>query len=194
MGLEIQYGRQNIISFVLSCHCSSKICQKDSPHQNIFKLTSSQKSFYVFRKDRHCKFIFLLSPSLDVINIIYVWALEAMEVASETLPRSRCTSPAAGSYLQPCPWGQGIKFRLFLTYYKQFMWTLPHPGVTQRDVLPRMLVHYNFKKWGDTRKDVNKGMVFQLTTISLSYNYTKCIVESEQNWVWDLWVKNCRDA
>ena len=114
MGLEIQYGRQNIISFVLSCHCS-KICQKDSPHQNIFKLTSSQKSFYVFRKDRQCKFIFLLSPSLDVINIISVRALKAMEVASETSQRSRHTLLAVGSYLQPFPWGQGIKFRLFLT-------------------------------------------------------------------------------
>ena len=100
MGLEIHYGGQNVISFVLSCHCS-KICQKDSPHQNIFKLTLSQKSFYVFRKDRQCKFIFLLSPSLDLINIISVRALEAMKVAGETLQRSRRISPAAGSYLQP---------------------------------------------------------------------------------------------
>ena len=53
------------------CH-HSKICQKDSPHQNVFKLTLSQKSFYVFRKDRRCKFLFLLSPSLDLINIISV--------------------------------------------------------------------------------------------------------------------------
>ena len=74
--------------------------QKDSPHQNVFKLTLSQKSFYVLRKDRQCKFIFLLSPSLDLINIISV--LEAMRVASETLQRSRRTLPAAGSYLQPC--------------------------------------------------------------------------------------------
>ena len=72
---EIQYGGQNVISFVLSCH-RSKICQKDSPHQNVFKLTLSQKSFYVFRKDRQCKFIFLLSPSLDLINIISVWLLK----------------------------------------------------------------------------------------------------------------------
>ena len=43
--------------FKLFCHCS-KICQKDSPHHNVFKLTLSQKSFYVFRKDRQCKFIF----------------------------------------------------------------------------------------------------------------------------------------
>ena len=77
--------------------------QKDSPHQNVFKLTLGQKSFYVFRKDRQCKFIFLLSPSLDLINIISVRALEAMKVAGETLQRSRRTSPAAGSYLQP--WG-----------------------------------------------------------------------------------------
>ena len=65
MGLEIQYGEQNVISFVLFCH-RSKICQKDSPHQNVFKLTLIQKSFNVFRKDRECKFIFLLSPSLDL--------------------------------------------------------------------------------------------------------------------------------
>ena len=101
MGLEIQYGGQNVISFVLSCH-RSKICQKDSPHQNVFKLTLSQKSFYVFRKDRQCKFIFLLSTSLDLINIISVRVLEAMKVAGETLRRSRRPSPAAGSYLQPC--------------------------------------------------------------------------------------------
>ena len=100
MGLKIQYGGQNVISFVLSFY-HSKISQKDSPHQNIFKLTLSQKSFYVFRKDRQCKFIFLLSPSLDLINIISVQALKAMKVASETLQRSQCNSPAAGSYLQP---------------------------------------------------------------------------------------------
>ena len=98
MGLEIQYGGQNVISFVLSCH-HSEICRKDSSHQNVFKLTLSQKSFYVFRKDRQCKFIFLLSPSLDLINIISVWALEAMKVAGETLQRSWHTSPAAGSFL-----------------------------------------------------------------------------------------------
>ena len=46
---------------------------------------------------------------------MYVWALEAMEVASETLQRSWRTLLAVGSYLQPSPWGQGIKFRLFLT-------------------------------------------------------------------------------
>ena len=84
VGLEIQYGRQNIISFVLSCH-HSKIYQKDSPHQNIFKLTLSQKSFYVFRKDMQCKFIFLLSPSLDLTNIISVRVLEATKVAGKTL-------------------------------------------------------------------------------------------------------------
>ena len=108
MGLEIQYGGQNVISFVLSCH-RSKICQKDSPHQNVFKLTLSQKSFYVFRKDRQCKFIFLLSPSLDLINIITVRAFEAMKVAGETLQRSRRTSPAAGAYLQPCVLTLNIK-------------------------------------------------------------------------------------
>ena len=96
VGLEIQYGRQNIISFMLSCHRS-----KDSPQLNVFKLTLSQKSFYVFRKDRQCKFIFLLSPSLDLINTISVRALEAMKVADETLQRSWPTSQAASSYLQP---------------------------------------------------------------------------------------------
>ena len=80
---------------------ASKICQKDSPHQSVFKLTFSQKSFYDFRKDRQRKFIFLLSPSLDLINIISVRALETMKVAGETLQRSWCTMLAAGSYLQP---------------------------------------------------------------------------------------------
>ena len=47
------------------------------------------------------KFIFLLSPSLDLINIVSVQALEAMKVAGETLQRSQCTSLVAGSYLQP---------------------------------------------------------------------------------------------
>ena len=108
MGHEIQYDGQNGISFVLSYH-RSKICQKDSPHLNVFKLTLSQKSFCVFRKDRQCKFIFLLSPSLDLINIISVRALEAMKVAGETLQRSRRTSPAAGSYLQPCVLTLNIK-------------------------------------------------------------------------------------
>ena len=72
--LEIQYGGQNV-TFVLSCH-SSKICPKESPHQNVFELTLIQKSFYVFRKDRQSKLIFLLSPSLDQINIISVQAPE----------------------------------------------------------------------------------------------------------------------
>ena len=127
MGFEIQYGRQNVTPFLLSCHCSkicqkdsphqnvfkltlsqkslyvfSMICQKDSPHQNVFKLTLSQKSLYVFRKDRECKFIFLLSPSLDLINIISIQALEAMKVASKTWQRSRRISLAVGSYLQLC--------------------------------------------------------------------------------------------
>ena len=87
MGFKIQYGGQNVISFVLSFH-HSKISQKDSPHQNIFKLTLSQNSFYVFRKDRQCKFIFLLK-------------LKAMKVAGETLQRSWHTLPATGSNLQP---------------------------------------------------------------------------------------------
>ena len=78
-----------------------------SPHENVFKLTLSPRSFYVFRKDRQCKFIFLLSPSLDPINIISVRALEAVKVAGETLQRSRRTSPAVGSYLQPWE-GSGI--------------------------------------------------------------------------------------
>ena len=52
-----------------------------SPHENVFKQTLSPRSFYVFRKDRQCKFIFLLSPSLDPINIISVRALEAVKVA-----------------------------------------------------------------------------------------------------------------
>ena len=121
MGLEIQYGGQNVISFVLSCH-RSKICQKDSPHQNVFKLTLSQKSFYVFRKDRQCKFIFLLSPSLDLINIITVRALEAMKVAGETLQRSRRTSPAAGSYLQP--WDYGVKKSLEKLKKNQFVFKI----------------------------------------------------------------------
>ena len=82
--------------------------KRQSPSQR-FKLTLSQKSFCVFRKDRQCKFIFLLSPSLDLINIISVRALEAMKVAGETLQRSRRTSPAAGSYLQPCVLTLNIK-------------------------------------------------------------------------------------
>ena len=80
---------------------TARFVKKTVPIRMFFKLTLSQKSFYVFRKDRQCKFIFLLSPSLDLINIISVQALKAMKVASETLQRSRCNSPAAGSYLQP---------------------------------------------------------------------------------------------
>ena len=80
---------------------AARFVQKKSPHQTVFKLTLSQKSIYVFRKDRLCKFIFLLSPSLDLINIISVRALEAMKVAGETLQGSRRSWPAAGFYLQP---------------------------------------------------------------------------------------------
>ena len=93
MGLKIQHGGQNLPP--------QQDLSKCSPHQNVFKQTFSQKSFYVFRKDRQCKVIFLLSPSLDLINIISVWALKAMKVASKTFQRSRRTLPAGGSYLQP---------------------------------------------------------------------------------------------
>ena len=78
---------------------TARFVKKTVPIRMFFKLTLSQKSFYVFRKDRQCKFIFLLSPSLDLINIISVWALEAMKVAGETLQRNWPTSPAAGCYL-----------------------------------------------------------------------------------------------
>ena len=61
MGLEIQYGGQYVISFVISYH-RSKICQKEGPHQNVFKLTLSPKrqavQIYIFiepkfRPDKH---------------------------------------------------------------------------------------------------------------------------------------------
>ena len=94
---------------------AARFVKKTVPIRTSLNWPLVRSLFYVFRKDRQCKFIFLLSPSLDVINIISVWALKAMEVASETLQRSRHTLLAVGSYLQPCPWGQGIKFRLFLT-------------------------------------------------------------------------------
>ena len=64
---------------------TARFVKKTVPIRMFFKPTLSQKSFYVFRKDRQCKFIFLLSPSLDLINIISVWALETMKVAGETL-------------------------------------------------------------------------------------------------------------
>ena len=83
---------------------TARFVKKTVPIRMFFKPTLSQKSFYVFRKDRQCKFIFLLSPSLDLINIISVRALEAMKVAGETLQRSQCTLPAARSYLQPWVW------------------------------------------------------------------------------------------
>ena len=105
VGLEIQYGRQNVILFVLSCH-GSKICQKDSPHQNVLKLTLSQKSFFVFRKDRQCKFKFLLSPNLDLINIISVRALKALDFWT-TLPGvlyKTCVKPKEESTLVIPSW------------------------------------------------------------------------------------------
>ena len=63
---------------------AARFVKKTVPIIMVFTLTLSQKSFYVFRKDRQCKFIFLLSPSFDLINIISVQALEAMKVAGET--------------------------------------------------------------------------------------------------------------
>ena len=69
--IEIQYGGQEIILFRTF----------PPPQQDLFKKTVSSITFlkcpwvrsllFVFRKDRHCKFLFLLSPSsLDLINII----------------------------------------------------------------------------------------------------------------------------
>ena len=86
------------------------VCTFLPPQQDLSKRQSpwltnlESEVFYVFRKDRQCKFIFLLSPSLDLINIISVRALEEMKVAGETLQRSQHTSPAARSYLQPWVW------------------------------------------------------------------------------------------
>ena len=84
----------------------SKICQKDSPHQNVFKLTLSQKSFFVFRKDRQCKFKSLLSPNLDLINIISVRALKALDFWT-TLPGvlyKTCVKPKEESTLVIPSW------------------------------------------------------------------------------------------
>ena len=61
--------------------------------------------------------MFLLSPSLDLINIISVQALEAMKVASETLQRSQCTLLAARSYLQPCTVALDIKPQLIVKLF-----------------------------------------------------------------------------
>ena len=80
---------------------AARFVKRKSPSE-LFSTNLESEVFYVFRKDRQCKFIFLLSPSLDLMNIISLWALEAVKVASETLQRSHCISPAAGSYLQPC--------------------------------------------------------------------------------------------
>ena len=61
VGLEIQYGGQNVILFLLSCH-RSKICQKDSPHQNIFKLTYKTSLHFVKNRQKNHHFSGNLTP------------------------------------------------------------------------------------------------------------------------------------
>ena len=66
----------------------------------------SQKSFYVFRKDRQCKLKFLLSPNLDLINIISVRALKALDFWT-TLPGvlyKTCVKPKEESTLVVPSW------------------------------------------------------------------------------------------
>ena len=62
--LEIECQTTNFLA------TAARFVPKDSLEHNVSKLSLSQKSLYVSRKDRQCKFIFLLSPGLDLINII----------------------------------------------------------------------------------------------------------------------------
>ena len=62
--LEIECQTTNFLA------TAARFAPKDSLEHNVSKQSLSQKSLYVSRKDRQCKFIFLLSPGLDLINII----------------------------------------------------------------------------------------------------------------------------
>ena len=61
MGREIQYGGQSVISFVLSCH-RSKICQKDSPHQNVFQTNLESEVFLCFQKRQAVQIYIFIEP------------------------------------------------------------------------------------------------------------------------------------
>ena len=103
--IKIQYGGQQIVFSVRTF---------PPPQQDLFKKTFSSITFLncpwvfymFFRKDRHCKFYLLSPSSLDLINIISSTYLGpwSNESSGETWQRSRRSSPAAGSYIQPCRW------------------------------------------------------------------------------------------
>ena len=85
------------------------------PQQDLFKKTVSSIAFlncpwvfYMFSEKIGPANLYLLSPSSlvqfspDKKSSRHILAREAMKVAGETWQRSRRTSPAAGSYIQPC--------------------------------------------------------------------------------------------
>ena len=105
--IEIQYGRQQIVFSVRKF---------PPPQQDLFKKMVSSIAFlncpwvfYMFSEKIGTANLYLLSPSNLVqfspdkhhLNIC-ILARQAMKVAGETWQRSRQTSPAAGSYIQPC--------------------------------------------------------------------------------------------
>lgn len=76
---------------------AARFVEKDSPKHSVSKLAVASwvtNLLHVFRKDRHCKFISLMS--LNLYLLVMSWLL-----SNESSWR---TSPAAGSYkhLQPC--------------------------------------------------------------------------------------------
>ena len=86
---------------------AARFVQKDSLKHNVLNYPKDRSLLYVFRKDRRCIFFYFYwaqLSNLDLINIISsaVLTRKAMKVAGETWQRSRRTSPAAGSYIQPC--------------------------------------------------------------------------------------------
>ena len=104
--VEIQYGRQQIVFSVRKFL---------PPQQDLCKKTVSSIAFlnccwvfYMFSEKIGTANLQLLSPSSlvqfspDKKSSQHILAREAMKVAGETWQRSRRTSPADGSYIQPC--------------------------------------------------------------------------------------------
>ena len=82
---------------------AARFVQKDFLQHIVSKLSSYKKSFVCFQKKWALQIYIFIEPKFRPPRHILT-----LEVAGETLQRSRETSLAAGFYIQPCLYGNLI--------------------------------------------------------------------------------------
>ena len=82
---------------------AARFVQKDFLQHIVSKLSSYKKSFVCFQKKWALQIYIFIEPKFRPPHHILT-----LEVAGETLQRSWETSLAAGSYIQPCLYGNLI--------------------------------------------------------------------------------------